>query len=515
MQQEDPNKDIVDNYNNKIIMSSYLLLLNPNLVINMEKAKKDIMEFYKYSETNHYYEKQTHLEMRKRLSDIFIKNNITEKYTQRLMDEIIQATFNSSHLPKDYFNNYDNLIPLNNGILELPAPATIQNPTPIKTATLHNHDPKYRFTYCFDYDYDPKQTDFSIITKHIDKMFTDVQGNPDTEQLEIIQMLFGYFICPQVAPNITLEKVFMLLGNGANGKSLLIDIITLLFHSENISYLDLAMLSNKGYESSMLEKSRINITAEAKYEKLESERIKSIVSGEKILVTSKFIKDYEIKPRTKLIIASNTRPYFSDTSDGLVRRLYPIDFKNRFISQSEYALYKPEEARKQRLFLAGDKHSILKHITENRSTLLNYALIGLQKLSALDFKLPESNNTKITKGEYTRSMDTLKMWLTDTFKPANENENENAPSRELALDEIHEMYREWYRWNVKDTTVNLARETLGKRIRDIFRGINTRRARGKNKQFTTFYNLEFVDPLTSSETPLVNVTEQFPFNKSI
>lgn len=86
--------------------------------------------------------------------------------------------------------------------------------------------------YCLDYDYNP---DFKcpIFTKYLDRVL------PDKQSQTVLQELIGSIFIK----NINLEKIGILLGSGANGKSVLLKIITAMLGNQNISQMDLKSLT--------------------------------------------------------------------------------------------------------------------------------------------------------------------------------------------------------------------------------------------------------------------------------
>lgn len=86
--------------------------------------------------------------------------------------------------------------------------------------------------YCLDYEYSPDYQ-CPLFTKYLNRVL------PDKESQNVLQELIGSIFIK----NINLEKIGILLGSGANGKSVLLKIITAMLGDQNISQMDLKALT--------------------------------------------------------------------------------------------------------------------------------------------------------------------------------------------------------------------------------------------------------------------------------
>jgi putative DNA primase/helicase len=290
------------------------------------------------------------------------------------------------------------------------------------------------------------------------KIFYDSsKGRPDETTMEVIRCLGGALIFPKNK----LRQLTIFLGGGSNGKSVIMNVLGMFFSKEHTTYLSLEELSAKNFERSRLLKSRINFCKEQKGGQIDSEEIKAIVYGEGVTIRRKNKEAVEFIPRTKIVVAANSRPYFNDTSYGLERRLTIVSFDNTFFKRGKYSKVKDPE--KQGVFLAEDDDELMNKLKKEKSQILNYFIVGLKRLIDNNWELPESMATKEIKDEYLEGNDTIGTWLKDNYEV-----DETKKSSILATD-ILIKYRQWYSENVSTKPLNYATSTLGTKISEIFR----------------------------------------------
>ena len=144
-----------------------------------------------------------------------------------------------------------------------------------------------------------------------------------------------------------MEKMFFLGGHGSNGKSILLDILKMMFG--NFSVLSFSALSDPAnFSRKEIMGKRINISSETRREEFRDEELKKIISGEEMIIDIKMKDPIRYKPKAKLVAAGNNSIYFGDTSHGIYRRFVPINFRNTFCDPEE--LEGIDEPARKRLF---------------------------------------------------------------------------------------------------------------------------------------------------------------------
>ncbi|EPY2274531.1 DNA primase family protein [Clostridium sporogenes] len=127
-----------------------------------------------------------------------------------------------------------------------------------------------------------------------------------------------------------LGKAFILTGQGANGKSTLLEILNELLGEENIASVSLEEL-NYRFKTFQLEGKLANVGDDISNKYIEdNSTFKKLVTGEKVNVERKGSDPFDFKNYSKLIFSANELPRINDLSGGLKRRLIFIPFNATF-----------------------------------------------------------------------------------------------------------------------------------------------------------------------------------------
>ena len=194
----------------------------------------------------------------------------------------------------------------------------------------------------------------------IDKFMSRIcEGDKEIEDL--IYEMIGYCLIP----TSKFQKAFVLYGDGANGKSTLLDLIINLIGDTNVSSLSFKEI-NHNFKLAEITDKLANIGDDISDEYItDSSMFKKLVSGEEIMVEKKHEHPYKIRNTATMIFATNNLPNMQDKSNGMIRRLCVIPFSASITKDS--ADYDP--------FI------IDKLITDDaKSYVLNKALEGLQRV---------------------------------------------------------------------------------------------------------------------------------------
>lgn len=405
---------------------------------------------YFYNEVLGYYEPFEEFDLDSFIHKFVIENGVTDIWHMNRLTEIKKAIACNAAIPRVKFDVYDNLINFRNCVLDIENMKTIQ------------HSKDLYFSYCVDVDFNPLADSPKKFCEFLDSTFRKRDGTVDRDTTDNIIKIMGYLIHPN-NKSIKVPRMFLFLGEGANGKSLLMDTMKIFFDSKFISYLTLEEMSSHSFERTKLVGSRINMSTEAKESGVDAEEIKKIISGEGITINPKFKEPFSYFPCTKIVIASNTRPYFKDASHGIMRRLYIVDFPNRFCPEDKYAEYKDPASKGY--YRAGDYVKMLSEFRAEASGILNFILDGLLTLKAQNWLLSESESSKKITQEYTHTNDQLGSWLAETFEVDTDVNNLSY----ITSKEILHMYREWYAENVSSRSLNLSVMTINNKIKEVFR----------------------------------------------
>lgn len=195
-----------------------------------------------------------------------------------------------------------------NGVLEL------------ETGNFRDHNPNDMSSIQVDYDYDPeaKSSKFEAFISQI------MAGRKPS--INLLQEMFGYVFFN----DCSLQKCFFLIGSGANGKSVLLNILRALVGKENVSNVEMSGLTEQ-FQRIKLLNSLVNISTETASNVKGAESIfKQVVVGDEINGCYKN-KDYvEFAPRCVMISACNGYIKARDDTTGFLRRICFVDFPCEF-----------------------------------------------------------------------------------------------------------------------------------------------------------------------------------------
>lgn len=148
----------------------------------------------------------------------------------------------------------------------------------------------------------------------------------DKELRNLIEEMIGYCLFRRNS----FEKAFILTGNGANGKSTLLEIIERMIGEENISSVALEELDER-FKTYQLEGKLVNIGDDISNNYIEdNSTFKKLSTGQKVNVERKGKDPYDLENYSKLIFSANELPRINDLTDALKRRLIFVPFNAKF-----------------------------------------------------------------------------------------------------------------------------------------------------------------------------------------
>jgi P4 family phage/plasmid primase-like protien len=310
---------------------------------------------------------------------------------------------------------------LKNGVLNL------------KTRVLSPHDPKFGFLSQLDYDYDPEAK-----SPLFDKFLHEISCGDKELEVAIMQFM-AYAISGERCSN---EKVLVLHGEGANGKSTLIRVMKSIF-GKSMSFFQPEELASQ-FDRSRLERAHACVIEEMPSWKDKAfwEKIKGLASGNNITVSEKFKPSYEIENRTKFIITCNELPGGTDPSHGYFRRLLIVPFNARFDGTQR------------------DPRIADRIIDNELSGVLNRLLESYTELTKNDFMIPEPGASTAALADYKVERDNVWAWWLEHFRVCSFDELPIEPDTRkdpswlmidknhggqpmIANDEAYRLYKEW------------------------------------------------------------------------
>lgn len=203
----------------------------------------------------------------------------------------------------------------------------------LNTGQTFPHSEAYMSSIQVPYDYDPE-----AYAPDWERFISEV-AEDDERKMMLLQEIAGYVL---YADN-SLQKCFFLIGDGANGKSVYLDVLGDVFGAENVSNVEMSGLVEP-FQRIHLLTSIVNISTETRSDVKGAESVfKQIVVGDTINGCYKNKDFLTFKPRTKLIIASNEYFKSRDTTTGFLRRICFVSFNARFTDDPDQGEFKADK----------------------------------------------------------------------------------------------------------------------------------------------------------------------------
>ena len=320
----------------------------------------------------------------------FSRKILGETYTTQLSNSIVAKIEADTFIEHDEFFNTNHIyeVPVQNGILN------------IITRELSPHSPNKIFFNKLSMDYNPEAKCPNIL-----QHFKDTLNGEDN--VNVMLEIFGYLLLKEYK----IEKAFMFVGFGRNGKSKTIELMKRFIGAENCASLPLRCLTEESFSLSELFGKMANLAADlSKTDLKETGMIKSLIGRDTIQAHRKYLRDLNFVNYAKMVFAANELPKIYDTTDGFWTKWVLIEFPYKFVTQDVYDSASEEDRKMWKIM----NPEIIEKITtdEELSGLLNLALDNLDNLlNKKDFSY--SKSTKEVKDMWIRKSDSFTAFCYD------------------------------------------------------------------------------------------------------
>lgn len=378
---------IYENGNGKPIPNRIAqILLQEQIFITLADSE----DIYLYQDG--YYHQNAETWIKKRVQEI-----LGDETTSYLKNEVLGCIRGATYT-NTYTNNDTGLVNLRNGLLDL------------HTMTLLPHTPKVFTITQIPITYTP-ETDCPQIKKFLGEILP-------SEDIPIIQELIGYCLLP----DYRFQRAFMLLGDGRNGKSTLLNLLRIFLGKENTTSIDLHEIIQNRFIRAQLHGKLANIYPDLTSKTLNNTGVfKALTGGDALTADRKFRNPITFINTAKLIFSANELPKTLDDTLAFYRRWIILNFPNKFEGDT------------------CDTQKLEKLTTPTElSGLLNYALGGLQRLLTNgDFS--HSMTAEETQKHYTRLASSIAYYIEENI--------EVNPEGWISKDELYSHYTSWCRNN--------------------------------------------------------------------
>jgi len=178
----------------------------------------------------------------------------------------------------------------------------------------------------------PVVYDSNAIAPRFDQFLYEVfNGDSDSDEKRVLVCeLMGYTLLS----SSRYEKFVLLIGPGANGKSVLMDAVAELVGFQNVCAVQPSQFESKFQRGHLHNKLMNCVTELAQGAEIHDAQLKSIVSGEITTAEHKWASPFDFQPFATCWFGSNHMPHTRDFSDALFRRAVILPF-NRVFSEPE------------------------------------------------------------------------------------------------------------------------------------------------------------------------------------
>ncbi len=298
------------------------------------------------------------------------------------------------------FNQMDE-VNLANGILSLST----------KELSAHTHDFYSTIQIPFDYHAEAQYTRF--------RQFVQEITDNDPELIAVIQEMVGYSLCHTTKA----EKAFFLYGRGCNGKSILARVIAYLVGEENVSSVPLSRFSDTFGLASLINKT-VNIAAENELTtKLNTENVKSVISGDSLSIARKYHEDVHCALSCKLIMLLNNLPNTADVTLGYFRKILIIPFPHTFTN-------------------AEIDENLFEKLVPEMPGILNWAIEGLQRLQKNNYRFSSCKKVDEIMEQYKSQQNPTATFFHDTYQ--------DCEGGRIKKSEVYGDFERWCRENGLD-----------------------------------------------------------------
>lgn len=146
---------------------------------------------------------------------------------------------------------------------------------------------------------------------------------PDSSVRAVLQEFFG--MCYLDRRRLSVEKFLLLIGSGANGKSVIFEVMKAVFGEDNVSTFDSQQLVDEKMVP-YVKGRRLNFAPDMRQSSAFDSALKALSSGQDV-TGRRIYGDAEKVQCPPLCFAMNEMPFFKDTTDAFFRRLIPIRFE--------------------------------------------------------------------------------------------------------------------------------------------------------------------------------------------
>lgn len=315
---------------------------------------------------------------------------------QSEVHEVLATIRSTTYVENSDFDTYPEMIHASNCLVN------------VKTMNVFEQTPAVLTRNQLNCIYDPNARCPNII-----KFLSEVMPEPG-DLKSLIEMLSTILI-----HKIKLEKAFIFVGDQANGKSTLIELIIDLLGENNVSNVSLQNLSNNHFATSTMLGKILNAYGDLDISSIQQTgMIKQIISHDHIMVEKKNKNAFSTKIPIRLLFSANGLPELKNSDEAIFRRFWVIKFP----------IIIPPEKRNLRL---------LETLTlpQEKSGFLNILIKNANQLMKNNFTFTHPQRLEETKTQWLSQSDSISAYV--------ESELVVNPDFIIKTVDLYEYYKKW------------------------------------------------------------------------
>lgn len=373
------------------------------------------------------------------LHDSMKKRNCIEE----ILADLEQCCYSRDGLPTPALT----LIPCKNGVYDL------------DQGKLIPYSPDQHFTSKLPWNY-VADGQAAFLCKLLDDTLPD-GGSIDLYELLSYCLWRGYPV----------QRFWIFVGPGANGKGVTTTIFTRLLGASNVSNITLQNLQGDHFAAAWLCRKLANIGGEVSYTALENTSLlKSLTGGDRISADRKYLEPITFENHAKLIFSTNSVPVTRDTTDAFYRRSHVVVFPRRFEINPEIDVKLREESP---------------YMTEQYEGLLKLAIGHLQRLRTQGFRFTREPSVEVSKALYQRLSNPLARFIHESCFATHEH------SDFIYKFEFYDRLNAWLRAH---DFMTMTPESTGKAMKELGIDQGKRSSPQGDKLYTAFCGIRWLEP---------------------
>jgi len=288
------------------------------------------------------------------------------------------------------------------------------------------------------WDVDAKSPTFE---KFLHDVFRD-----DKDREEKMQFVLEWMgLC--LVPDTSFEKFVVCVGEGGNGKSVLLKLMADLLGHENVYSAPIQRLGNRRALAELDGKLLLTSSEINENTVMDDGILKQIVSGDTVEAERKYEHPFTYIPVARIMLATNHLPKLRDVTHAFFRRLVMLRFNRNFTTDE----------------MDMNLHAKLKG---ELSGIFTMAVTGLRKLRERGQFIDPTSSVEAS-NEYRENSDFVKLFAVEALQPTDDKGMRPAA--------VYDLYLKWCKAHGFKAENNI---TLGKQLKRL--GFNKTRSNGKD-----------------------------------